>query len=397
MIHIAICGAGGRIGRTIYKSLLSNPEFDIAFGVDVTMPTDLPFPVFADFSKVDLPCDLILDYSSPKALDDILGYALKNSVRAIIATTGHSPAQLEKIAQAAKRIAIFKTGNMSLGINLLSNLCKDAAKFLGDDYDVEIVETHHNRKLDAPSGTAIMLADAVREVRDNLYPVYGRHESAKRRDAGEIGIHSLRGGTVVGKHSVGFYGLGEAVTLTHESESTEVFVRGSLKAARFLMTKRTGLYDMHSLIGNLYAVTTVKGVTGVTLVALDDIKKETFLELLHSIAQENIILDMISQAITCGGALSVSFTLSDADADKTFAVLNAAKIPYRSHTGTAKLIIEGAGMEHKSGVALDVLDTLSSLGATVYAITTSETKIACCINASALSDAIAEISKKYNI
>lgn len=397
MIRIALCGAGGRIGRAMYLSLLNNKDFTIVFGVDPTLPADFPFPVFKSFQDVKgVDADIIFDYSSVKALDDILSYAIAHKTPAILATTGHSEEQMQQIAKAAEEVAIFKTSNMSLGVNLLSNLVKDATKFLGENYDVEIVETHHNKKLDAPSGTAIMLAQSVKEVRDNLFEVVGRHGN-KKRESGEIGIHAVRGGTVIGKHTVSFFGMGESVSLSHEAESKDVFVMGSLKAAQFLVGKSSGLYNMNSLLGDFYAVTTVSGASGITLVSLVKTTQESFVGLLRDIASTNINLDMISELVNLDGTVSVSFTVGDNDGAKVRALLDNALIDYTAMNNTAKLTIEGAGMEHKSGVALEVMNVLNSIGAKIFAITTSETKISCCINSEKLKSAITALETRYGI
>jgi len=397
MINIAICGASGRMGRTIYKNLIASNEFEIVFGVDACPPTDMPFPVYKSFTECDLSADVIIDYSTPKALEDILDYAIANEAKIVLCTTGHSAEQLELISEASKRIPIFKSSNMSLGVNLLANLAKEATKFLGDTYDVEIIETHHNAKLDAPSGTALMLADAVRDVRSNLVPSYGRHGDSTRRNPSDIGIHAVRGGTVVGKHEVCFFGTGEEIKLSHESESKEVFIRGSLRAAKYLLDKSHGIYDMNSIIGDYYAVTTITGEKDITLIALDKTTPSDFICLLKHIAEENINLDMISQSINNDGTVSVSFTLSDFDNQKMFNLLDRANFTYYKLSSTAKLSIEGAGMEHKSGVALDVLNILTAMNASIFAITTSETKISCCINSSSLCKAEEALKEHYGI
>ena len=166
MINIAICGVNGRIGRTIYKALLSNQDYKIVFGVDKFGGNDFPFSVFKSFAEVsqNLRPDVIIDFSNASSLDDILKYSLSNACNIVLATTGHSEAQLKQIADASEKIAVFKASNMSLGVNLLCNLAKEATKFLGDSFDVEIVETHHNKKLDSPSGTAITIYEAINSV-----------------------------------------------------------------------------------------------------------------------------------------------------------------------------------------------------------------------------------------
>lgn len=397
MLNIAICGASGRIGRTLYKTLIASTEFQISFGVDARTPTDLPFPVYKSFAECALTVDVIIDFSVPQTLYDILDYAIANECKVVLATTGYNADQLKHIEKASKKIPIFMSSNMSLGVNLLANLSKEAAKFLGDTYDVEIVETHHNAKLDSPSGTAITLSNAVREVRENLVPVYGRHDKASKRKASEIGIHSLRGGTVVGKHSVCFFGAGESIQLSHESESKEIFVHGALRAAKFLMNKNQGIFSMNSIIGDYYSVTTISGYKNITLIALEKTTQSDFTALLKYIADNNINLDMISQTINRDLTVSVSFTLSDFESEKLFSLLESAKIDYNHTGGTAKLTIEGAGMEHKSGVALEVLNVLASINAKVYAITTSETKISCCIDCSSLQTAENALKENFGI
>ncbi|NLZ24956.1 MAG: 4-hydroxy-tetrahydrodipicolinate reductase [Clostridiales bacterium] len=393
MIKLALCGASGRIGRTITKTLIDSKEFEIVFGVD-GFKSETSYPIFSTFADSNLSCDIIIDFSNPSTLDDLLSYALKNKTKVIIATTGHTQEQIEKIRLASKEIAIFKASNMSLGVNLLASLAKEAAKFLGDDFDIEIVETHHNRKLDSPSGTALTLYNSINEVRE-LSPVFGRHATSKRREKKEIGIHAVRGGTVVGKHDVHFFGTGEVVTLSHESESTDVFAQGALRAARYLMDKSSGLYDMNSILGDFYAVTAVTGEKGVTLVTVPSITMDDMLELFSQIASSGINLDMISQGKNADGTYLVSFTLSDGDSHKMFGLLG--KTAFTSLSGTAKLTIEGAGMEHRSGVALEVFNLLKKAGVNLYAVTTSETKISCCINGDALLKAESIIKRHYGI
>ena len=276
MIKIAISGAGGRIGRTMYKSLIGSTEFEAVFGVDVNGADDLPYPVYKSFAASPLDADVVIDFSSPSALDDILAYAAEKKAKLVLATTGYTPEQEKRVEYAAGIVPVFRASNMSLGVNLLANLAKDAAKFLGEDYDIEIVETHHNHKLDSPSGTALTLANEINSVRDNsLAYTYGRHEAKHRRERNELGIHAVRGGTVVGKHEVMFLGTGEVITLKHESENKEVFVRGALRAAKFLMDKESGLYDMTSIIAQNYAVTSVTSETDVALVTLPRISFDT--------------------------------------------------------------------------------------------------------------------------
>lgn len=397
MIKIAVSGAAGRIGRTIYKSLIGSTEFEAVFGVDINGADDLPYPVYKKFADAPLDADVIIDFSSPAALDDILAYAAEKRARLVIATTGYTPEQEKRIEYAAKDVPVFRASNMSLGVNLLGSLAKEAAKFLGEDYDIEIVETHHNHKLDSPSGTALTLAEEINSVREHsLSPVYGRHEARHRREKNEIGIHAVRGGTVVGKHEVMFLGTGEVITLAHESENKEVFVRGALRAAKFLMTKTSGLYDMTSIIAQNYAVTSVSTEQDVALVTLPRIAFDDFLTLLDAIKGNDINLDMISHHFNPDETAAVSFTLKGSDLAKAEGYIPACTVQ-KTVRGAAKITAEGAGMEHKSGVAADVLSLLRDAGAEIFAITTSETQISCCIDAKSLSAAETALKKYYGI
>jgi 4-hydroxy-tetrahydrodipicolinate reductase len=397
MIKLALCGAGGRMCRTVYKTLIGSHDFEIVFGVDPYPADDLPYPVYRSFKDSVLEADVVIDFSKADSIDEILAYAVAHRAKIVLATTGYSDDQQKRINYASRQISVFQSSNMSLGVNLLANLSKEAMKFLGESYDVEIVEMHHNQKLDAPSGTAVMLANEINSVRDNsLLPVYGRRETAHRRGKNEIGIHSVRGGTVVGKHDVMFLGAGEVVKLSHEAESKEVFVRGALRAAAFLMTKSAGLFDMNSILGDFYAVTTVNCESGISLVNLPSISVGDFLGLLDSIKQNDINLDMISQNFNSDGSLAVSFTMSDKDFQTVEKMIPSA-LHHKSTVGKSKITAEGAGMEHKSGIALEVLTLLRNLGAKVYAITTSETKISCCIDTDFISAAEQELKKFYGI
>ena len=369
MVKIALSGAAGRMCRTIYKSLIGSKTFEIVYGIDTFIPDDLPFPVYSNTKDIKEKADVIIDFSRADSLNDLLAFAVASNTKLVIATTGHTDAQIKAIEEASKKVAIFKASNMSLGVNLLSNLAKEAAKFLGEDFDVEIVEMHHNQKLDAPSGTAMTLAEDINSVRDNpLIPQFGRHETAHKREKNEIGIHAVRGGSIVGKHDVMFIGKGETVTLSHESASKEVFSEGALRAALYIMDTANGLYDMHSILGNFYAVTSVTADKDISFIELPYVTADKFLALLQHIKDANISLDMISKGTD-----------------------------YTAISGCVKLNTEGAGMEHKSGVALEVLSILHNLGATVYAIKTSETKISSCINADVLDKAVVELKKYYGI
>lgn len=248
MLKVILSGCSGKMGSVITDIISEDNEAQIAAGVDPFFKEGLKYPVYPTFNELP-EADVIIDFSNPAALDSILEYSVKNGVALVAATTGYTDAEVEKIKSAAKKIPVFFTFNMSLGINLMTSLVKKATAVLGDSFDIEIIEKHHNQKIDAPSGTAIMLANAVNKALDNrMIYEYDRHSKREKRSKNEIGIHSVRGGTIVGEHEVIFAGNNEVVTLTHQAFSKNVFATGAIKAAKFLSGKKPGLYDMNDLI-----------------------------------------------------------------------------------------------------------------------------------------------------
>ncbi len=248
MLKIILSGCCGKMGRVIDSIISQDAACEIVAGVDPYGEKYSTFPVFPDFSELP-DADVIIDFSHPAALDNLITYAAKTKTAVVVATTGYNEQEIEKIKAAAGIIPVFFTFNLSLGVNLLVALAKKATAFLGNDFDIEIVEKHHNQKIDAPSGTAIMLANAINETLDNkmLYE-YDRHSKRQKRSKREIGIHSVRGGTIVGEHEVIFAGNQEVVTLKHEAFSKTVFANGSVTAAKFLAGKPAGLYNMNDIL-----------------------------------------------------------------------------------------------------------------------------------------------------
>lgn len=249
MIQLVISGACGHMGKVVAKLAEENPTFKIVAGVDRFAENYGEFPVFSSFDEIVSPCDAVIDFSKPALLPDLLAYCENGKIPLVLCTTGYSESDLKFIEKAAQKIPLFFSANMSLGVNLLQHLAQEAAKILGKDFDIEIIEKHHNRKVDAPSGTALMLADSINDVLPETYAYeydYHTHEGA--RDPHSIGIHSVRGGTIVGEHDVIFAGHDEVLTLSHEALSRDVFAAGALKAAEFLPGKPAGKYDMGSLM-----------------------------------------------------------------------------------------------------------------------------------------------------
>lgn len=247
-MQILLCGCAGRMGHAVAAAVANTTDCTVVAGID-TRAADAAYPVYADPADCTQAADVIIDFSSPAALDAELAYAVAHNLPVVIATTGLSDEHIAAVHAAATRIPVFFSSNMSLGVSLVAALTKKAAQILGDTYDIEIVEMHHNQKLDAPSGTALMLADAARAGLDyEPQYTYERHTRRQKRDPHEIGIAALRGGTVVGEHQVIFAGQDEVINITHRAQSREIFATGALRAARFLVGKAAGLYTMEDLI-----------------------------------------------------------------------------------------------------------------------------------------------------
>lgn len=248
MVNVIINGAMGRMGKKVKEAVLSFKDVNAVCGVDMREDfSDKDFPVYSSFDGVTEKADVIIDFSAPACLPSVLSYAEKNKTGAVICTTGLTESDVKLIENAAERIPVFRSANMSLGVNVLINLVKKAAELLCG-FDVEIIEKHHNKKKDAPSGTALMIADEIKKVYPEKYYVYGREGICGARKADEIGIHAIRGGNVVGEHDVLFLGENETVTLSHQATDRGVFAVGAVKAAIFLSGKQNGLYDMSDIL-----------------------------------------------------------------------------------------------------------------------------------------------------
>lgn len=254
MVKIIMNGYLGQMGAVIISLVDKKPDMEIVAGVDIAQTHKAaPFPTFTNIGDCDMPADVIIDFSTADAVDSIINYAVEKGIPAVICTTGLSEATNLKIKDASRSTAIFKSANMSLGINLIANMLKRMSKILYEEgFDIEILEKHHNRKVDAPSGTALLLADAVNEaVGNDLVYVYDRSVKREKRNKNELGLHSVRGGTIVGHHSVIFAGLDETIEFTHDAFSKEVFAAGALKAAKYMKGKPAGLYNMQHIMDEL--------------------------------------------------------------------------------------------------------------------------------------------------
>ncbi|MGN0612880.1 MAG: 4-hydroxy-tetrahydrodipicolinate reductase [Porcipelethomonas sp.] len=249
MTKIVICGANGKMGRKVHECVSTREDCITAAGIDMNTQQYADFPIYKSLGELSEKPDVIIDYSHPSALDSILEYCMTTGTPVVLATTGYSEEQISDIKKASSQIPVFFSWNMSLGINLLVQLAKKATSILGEQFDIEIIEKHHNQKIDAPSGTALMIANAINDTRNNeMKYTYDRHSVRRKREANEIGIHAVRGGTIVGVHEVLFAGNDETITISHSAASKNVFAEGSVNAAVFVKDCKPGLYDMGNVV-----------------------------------------------------------------------------------------------------------------------------------------------------
>ena len=248
MTKVLLCGACGKMGANVLALLENDPDATVVCGVDL-FPKEIGIPLYKSFAEVTEDVDVIIDFSSPVGLQDRLEFAKTRGAGIVLASTGFTQDDLATIQSYEDSVAIFRTANLSLGINLMQALVKAAAQVLGDAFDVEIIEKHHNLKKDAPSGTALMLADSVNEAFDGKKQfVYGREGIVGAREKKEVGIHAVRGGTIVGEHEVIFAGEDEVITISHSAASKRVFATGAIRAAKWLPGKAPGRYEMKDLL-----------------------------------------------------------------------------------------------------------------------------------------------------
>lgn len=250
MVKVIMHGCNGKMGQVITRLAAADPEMEIVAGVDMRARALNDYPVFGDIGECGVEADVVIDFSNAAAVDRLLDWCGEKQMPVVLCTTGLSEEQLSKVEETAKKTALLKSANMSLGVNLLMKLLQDAAKVLAPEgFDMEIVERHHNQKVDAPSGTAIALADSLKEALEEDYAyVYDRSGQRKKRDSHEIGISAVRGGTIVGEHEVIFAGEDEVIEFKHTAYSKALFAKGAVAAAKFLAGKGPGRYDMSDVI-----------------------------------------------------------------------------------------------------------------------------------------------------
>ena len=251
MVKIIMHGCNGHMGQVISDIVEKDPDAEIVAGIDIADQGKNSYPVFTDIDECQTESDAIIDFSSAKATDKLLEYSAARQIPVVLCSTGLSEEQLAKVEETSRKVAVLKSANMSLGINTLLKLVQDAARVLAAaGFDMEIVEKHHRLKVDAPSGTALALADSLNEAMDNKYHyVYDRSQKREKRDDKEIGISAVRGGTIVGEHEVIFAGQDEVIEFKHTAYSKAIFGKGAVEAAKFLAGKPAGRYDMSDVIG----------------------------------------------------------------------------------------------------------------------------------------------------
>ena len=404
MTRVILNGCGGRMGTVLTELIGKMDDMQVVAGIDIAK-VERSYPVFASLEACDREADVMIDFSSPQTIHTFLPVAVARRLPLVIATTGLGPEEITLVEDAALSIPIFRSGNMSLGINLVQQLLQSATKVLGDRYDIEIIEKHHNQKKDSPSGTALMLADSINAVRlKKLRYVCGREGSDTKRQADELGIHSLRGGTIVGQHEVVFAGQDEIISIEHQSFSRTVFATGALSAARYVARQKAGLFSMQDMINESSAVTTLYAYPDQVLVSLEDLPRDMGLitRLYGLLAENDVFIDMISHTGASNGHIDVSFTIHLKDRVKTEALLRDLveehpPVKFGIMDEITKLTVEGPGMEFQSGVAYRVFSCMARAGIQIYAVTTSESKISYISPTSDVDRAAAIIREEFGI
>jgi len=378
MVRIAVNGALGRMGGEVIAQAVLDPSFTVVAGIDpgASSNSELGCQLLPDIAALTESVDVIVDFSSPAALPALLRYATTHGVPLVLGTTGFSASDKRKIEDAALLAPVFVSPNMSYGVAVLADLTRQAVKALGG-FDVEISEAHHRRKVDAPSGTALMLADVVASTSPTPMPVVldraGHHGA---RDDGEIGVTSLRGGTVAGRHTVGLYGDDEVIELSHTALSQRVMAAGGLRAAAFMEGKPAGYYTMEQLLAEQSLVTHVGLERDVAVLSLSGVPAEprAVAGLFDAITGVNV--DMISATTPLGGELDLAFSVPQAElAAAVQALSEFGGLKPRVTEHLAKLTVEGEGMAITPGVAARLFDCLAQCGVSPFQVTTSETKI----------------------
>jgi 4-hydroxy-tetrahydrodipicolinate reductase len=426
MLRVIINGCYGRMGQAVNALAAAREDVRVVAGVDAAAKgkttaggaagagakkssgaeeLTVTYPVFPSLGACDVEADALIDFSAVEALPGLLAEAVRRRIALVLATTGYTEAEMEQIRRAAEKIPILQSANMSLGVNLLSELAAKAAALLAEQFDIEIIEKHHNQKKDAPSGTALVLATAINEVLLSARTlVYGRYGREATRQKSELGIHAVRGGTIVGEHTVLFAGKDEVFELTHSAASRQVFAAGALRAAFYLQGKAPKLFTMKDMIAAQTTVTNLYTSGEEALVTVLHLHDDPHLitRIFQRLGEADINIDMISQTAPEDGMVNISFTLLRKDVEQAVSLLESFKQAHpRLRVAVLreifKITVEGAGMERQSGVAAEVFAVMAKEGIQIRTITTSETKISYCIDSAASTRAVAAIRRVFGL
>ena len=407
MVRIIVNGICGQMGRVVVRTAQAmGNAFAVVAGVDQRGGMEVDgVPVYGSYQEIQEQADVVVDFSIPGALPAVLDYCQDNGLGAVICTTGLGEKENRLIQAASQKVPVFQSGNMSLGVNLQIELIKKAAATLGDGFDVEIIEQHHNRKIDSPSGTALMLANALASQYPNGRElVFGRHSKNQRRTPTEIGIHAIRGGTIVGEHKVEFIGQDEMLVIEHKAYSKQVFAVGALRAAQYLCNKEPGIYNMHDVVTEQNVLSHLYTEDNQSIVTLSSLPHEAGImdHIFGAIAKADVYVDMISMAAPGGACGDVSFSLPSTQLATALNALKPLRSIYRGMDVHAldnitKLTVEGPGMALRHGVAAQLFSVLCAAQVNIELVTTSETKIACCVATTQVPAAVSAIAKHFSL
>ena len=406
MIKAIVNGACGQMGRAIAQLLLENPkEYQLIAGISKTDCPENGLPLVKDICEVPTGADILFDFSHPNALPALLDYCTANSVRLVMGTTGLGESERQMLQDASVKIPIFYSGNMSIGVSLQIELIKKAATLLGEEFDIEITEKHHRKKVDSPSGTALMLANALNDkLSEPRHYVYGRHCTDCRRTKNEIGIHAVRGGTITGEHDVEFFGTDETISISHKAYSRRIFAIGALRAGQFLIHQQPGLYDMRDLLSSREALSRLYSEDGQAVITVSSLphEPETLGAVFGAIAGAGVFVDMISMTAPSAMAGEVSFSLPQAQLQQAKTALKILRPRYMGMDiyaleSVTKLTIEDPRMAHEYGIAGKLFAALAQEGVRIELVTTSETKISCCVRNEEVAEALDVIARQFDL
>jgi len=399
-MKIIICGVNGRMGQTLAQVIAETEGFTVLAGVDKDPDAvNNSFPVFKSPFECPDGADVLIDFSRPEALPANLGYAQHKNIPLVIATTGYTEEDKAEIKLSSEHIPIFMAANMSVGVSLQMELARRAAEFWGEDCDIEIVERHHTRKVDAPSGTALALAECINNAMISPKPLLCGRCSRSERRGREIGLHAVRGGTLPGDHTVMFISTDEVLEIKHIAQSPRIFALGALRAAGFICSRPPGLYNMTDMIQQ-NAITNIYKDDEQAMITLANLpfSPQTIASVFSDIAAVGVKVDIISQTSPFNGRVGLSFSLPRTDLKRSLEQLEKYKkdgVEIIATDALSKLTVEGPGMERQSGVAARLFGALAEKGIAISIITTSETKISFCVESERSTEAVGIVASAF--